>query len=129
MTKSYSRDVQVLLKMLSNVDSARDVITRHNCSFSSESKDSLHKNKDAFDLCSFYLAQFGEKVKLLTDQTKSELSKTVNLDILKYFRNIIDHDYESVNKGILQGYIQSLVSNDFRKALVNRVAFCKKNKR
>ena len=86
--------------MLSNVNDARDTIERYNVSFISTASNALCKNKDAFNLCAFYLAQFGEKVKLLTDQSKAELSKVVNLDILKYFRNIIDHDYENVNKEI-----------------------------
>ena len=93
MTKSYKRDIQILLKMLENVDSARDVVNRYNVNFNNSSKSALYKNKDAFDLCSFYLAQFGEKVKLLTDSSKSNLSSVVDLNILKYFRNIIDHDY------------------------------------
>lgn len=129
MTKSYKRDIQVLLKMLVNVDNARDVIKRFKLTFNSSAQNALYRNKDAFDLCSFYLAQFGEKVKLLTDASRDDLSKVVDLNILKYFRNIIDHDYESVNKVILQGYIQSLVSNEFRNAIINRIEYCKINKR
>lgn len=129
MTKSYKRDIQILLKMLANIDSARDVITRYRVNFASNSQYSLHLNKDAFDLCAFYLAQFGEKVKLLTDTTRHDLSTIVDLSILKYFRNIIDHDYESVNKVILMSYIQLLTSNDFRNAVIKRIDYCKQNKR
>ena len=127
MTKSYKRDIhiQVLLKMLENVDSTRGIMLISIIHL----KVLYIKIKDGFDLCSFYLAQFGEKVKLLTDSSKSNLSSVVDLNILKYFRNIIDHDYESVNKLVLQGYIQSLVSNDFRNALISRIKYCKLNKR
>ena len=115
--------------MLANVDSSRDDIKRYGVNFNSTSSCALISNKDAFDLCSFYLAQCGEKVKLLTDSSKHSLSSVVNLNILKYFRNIIDHDYESVNKVVLQGYIQSLVSNEFRNRIIYQIDFCKRNKR
>lgn len=129
MNKSYTRDVQVLLKMLANVDSARDVISQFGVNFNTQDSRAIYKNKYAFDLCAFYLAQFGEKVKLLTDSSRNELSKTVDLGVLKYFRNIIDHDYESVNKVVLQGYIQLLISNSFRSAIIDRIQYCKQRKR
>ena len=90
MNKSYSRDYQVLLKMIANVESARDVVRSHNVNFSQNSSYYMANNKDALDLCSFYMAQFGEKVKLLTDETKSVLNQVVNLNIMQYFRNVIE---------------------------------------
>lgn len=56
MNKSYSRDYQVLLKMIANVESARDVVRRHNVNFSQNSSYYIANNKDALDLCSFYMA-------------------------------------------------------------------------
>lgn len=127
--KSLGRDFQVLLKMIDNVNSARDVIVWYKVDFNASFRNYLGTNKDAMDLCSLYMAQFGEKVKLLTDETKSSLSSIVDLNIMKYFRNVIDYDYESVNKVILVGYIQSLVSNTFLIALQNRAKYYSLNKR
>ena len=56
MNKSYKRDIQVLLKMIANVDSARNVIIRYKVDFNSASSCYLANNKDAMDLCSFYMA-------------------------------------------------------------------------
>ena len=56
MNKSYTKDVQVLLKIIDNVNSARDVILRFNISFNYNDRNCLCKNKDAMDLCSFYMA-------------------------------------------------------------------------
>ena len=55
------------------------------------------------------MAQFGEKIKLLTDSSKDYLNKYADLGVMKYFRNVIDHDYESVNKAVLASYL-SIIS-------------------
>lgn len=129
MTKSYSRDIQVLTKMLLNIDKARNVVSQFQVDFNASSSRVLYKNPYAFDLCAFYMAQLGEKVKLLTDSTRNDLSSVVDLGVLKYFRNLIDHDYEAVNKILLQGYIQVLVSDSFRNAVISRLNYCKCNKK
>lgn len=64
----------------------------------------------AFDLCSMYMAQIGENVKNLTDGSQAALSEVIHTDILRYFRNRIDHDYEKVNKPLLQTYIQQMTA-------------------
>lgn len=110
--------------MVDNIDKAIGVIERHNVSFNNASSNALYRDTEAFDLCSFYMAQVGEKVKLLTDQTKTEISNIVDVGILKYFRNLIDHDYDSVNKQVLQGYIRVLTSKELRNALINRIRYC-----
>lgn len=129
MSKSLSRDCQVLLKMIENVNSARDVIKRYNVDFNARSPRYIAYNKDALDLCSFYMAQFGEKVKLLTDSSREDLNNYADLGIMKYFRNMIDHDYESVNKAVLASYLSILVSNQFLNALQNRLRYCSQNKK
>lgn len=85
---------------------------------------SLVDNKLAFDLCAFYMAQLGEKVKLLTDDTYKDLNSTVNLQIFKYFRNLIDHDYDSVNRSVLRAYIELATSNTFLNCIKGRIAYC-----
>lgn len=75
------------------------------------------------------MAQFGEKVKLLTDSSREDLNNYADLGIMKYFRNMIDHDYESVNKAVLASYLSILVSNQFLNALQNRLRYCSQNKK
>ena len=75
------------------------------------------------------MAQIGEKVKLLTDSTKACLNKYFNLDMLVYFRNMIDHDYDSVNRVILQSYIQQIISKEFVDAVEDRIKYCNSNKK
>ena len=129
MNKSLSRDYQVLLKMIENVNSARDVIKRYNVDFNARSQRYIVCSKDALDLCSFYMAQFEEKIKLLTDSSKDYLNKYADLGIMKYFRNIIDHDYESVNKAVLASYLNILVSNQFLSALQERAKYCSQHRK
>lgn len=93
INKSLKRDVQILLKINENQNFILNVMRDFNCNFS-QSKNGLCNNKYAFDLCAFYMAQIGEKIKLLTDSTKSEISKTIKIETFVYFRNIIDHDYD-----------------------------------
>lgn len=124
MNKSYSRDVSVLIKLSKTITDIRDVMTSFKVDFSRTNK-ALCNNKYAFDLCALYMAQFGEKVKLLTDSSKAELSQYVNLETLVRFRNIIDHDYESVNKVMLQAYIQQVVSKEFLDIIDARILYCK----
>ena len=129
MNKSLSRDYQVLLKMIENVNSARDVIKRYSVDFNAKSQRYIARSKDALDLCSFYMTQFGEKIKLLTDGSKDYLNAYADLGIMKYFRNIIDHDYESVNKAVLASYLSILVSNQFLSALQERAKYCSQHRK
>lgn len=128
MNKSLSRDISVLTKMLSNVTDVRTVIKDGNFTFGSDRR-ALYNNKFAFDLCSFYMAQFGEKVKLLTDSSRDDLCKVADLSTIKYFRNLIDHDYESANKQVLQAYIQVLSSDKILRAITNRIMYCRSARR
>ena len=106
MTKNYSRDVQVLTYILRNQMKIRTAAERMGCKIDADAKNSILYDEQAFDLCAMYMAQIGENVKLLSDETKADLSTVINVDILKYFRNMIDHDYEKVNKTFLLPYIQ-----------------------
>lgn len=65
MSKSLSRDCQVLLKMIENVNSARDVIKRYNVDFNARSPRYIAYNKDALDLCSFIWLSLEKKLNYL----------------------------------------------------------------
>lgn len=118
MTKSYSKDIQLLLAILRNQDNIKKVIERFNCN-----QNNLEKDTMAFDLCSFYMAQIGESAKLLTEESKSALS-CLDAGILKYFRNQIDHVYEKVNKTYLKPFIFAVISKEAMLEVKDRIKYC-----
>ena len=118
MTKSYAKDIQLLLAILRNQDNIKKVIERFNCN-----QNNLEKDTMAFDLCSFYMAQIGESAKLLTEESKSALT-CLDAGILKYFRNQIDHVYEKVNKAYLKPFIFAVISKEAMKEVKDRIKYC-----
>ncbi len=118
MTKSYAKDIQLLLAILRNQDNIKKVIERFNCN-----QNNLEKDTMAFDLCSFYMAQIGESAKLLTEESKSALS-CLDAGILKYFRNQIDHVYEKVNKTYLKPFIFAVISKEAMLEVKDRIKYC-----
>lgn len=121
MTKSYKKDIQLLMTILKNQDKIIEALKHFNCN-----QNNLEKNDMAFDLCAFYMAQIGEASKMLTDDTKGALN-CLNADILKSFRNIIDHTYEKINKAYLKAYIFSMISPAVTEELKNRIKYCMNN--
>lgn len=127
MNKSPGRDIQVLTYILRNQMQIKSVMKDFNCDFSQTSKSVIH-NKYAFDLCSMYMAQIGENVKILSDYSKERMGDIVNVDVLKYFRNMIDHDYEKVNKVYLQSYIQVMQSEKAIEKIKDLIKDCNEKK-
>lgn len=128
MAKSLSRDIQVLAYILQNQLKIKDVAKRFECDFSVNGSRSVVRDSMAFDLCAMYMAQIGENVKLLTDETREELDKSMNTSVLKYFRNMIDHAYEKVNKSMLVVYIQNTQSEQAVKAVKTLIKNCTEKK-
>ena len=64
MTKSYAKDIQLLLAIFRKQDNIKKAIERFGCN-----QNNLEKDAMAFDLCSFYMAQIGESTKLLTEES------------------------------------------------------------
>lgn len=128
MNKSLGRDMSLLSNILKNQNKIECVMRDFKCDFS-QSSSSVSNNVYAFDLCAMYMAQIGESVKLLTDETKSVISQEIDLSLLRYFRNMIDHAYDKVNKPYLQAYIQLMISSNVKKVLKDRYIYCTKNKR
>ena len=126
--KNLSRDTQVLIYILKNIQKIQNAIKYFNCDLSTNTQRSLSNNEYAFDLCSMYMAQIGENVKLLTESSKRELSKVVDFRVLRYFRNMIDHNYEKVNRLMLQSYISLMISRPVVTAFRNRLVYCQNNK-
>lgn len=118
MTKSYSKDIQLLMKILQNQDKIDKAIKTFNCN-----QNNLDKNDMAFDLCAFYMSQIGEAAKLLTDKTKQSF-KYFDADCTKYFRNMVDHVYEKVNRSYLKAYIFSTISKETVAEIKERIKYC-----
>lgn len=51
MTKSYKKDIQLLMSILQRQNDIKDVIKRFECN-----SNNLEQDKMAFDLCAFYMA-------------------------------------------------------------------------
>lgn len=79
--KNLSRDVQVLIYILKNIQKIQNAIKYFNCDLSTNTQRSLLNNEYAFDLFSMYMAQIWENVKLLTESSKREY---LRLWILEY---------------------------------------------
>lgn len=123
MNKNYSRDMQILTYILKNQVKIKDALKDFNCDFSNTNR-GITNHKYAFDLCSMYMAQIGENVKLLSDNSREALKEVCDLNILKYFRNMIDHDYEKVNKSYLQAYIQLIITDKAINIVRNQIKEC-----
>jgi uncharacterized protein with HEPN domain len=121
MIKSYSKDIQLLMTILKNQKKIEETIAYFGCN-----QTNLEKNDMAFDLCAFYMAQIGEATKLLTEDTKNSI-KCLDINILKAFRNMIDHTYEKVNKTYLKAYIFSIILPEAKKEIKDRIRFCNEN--
>ena len=121
MTRSYNKDIQLLMSILQRQNDIREVIKRFECS-----QNNLEQDKMAFDLCAFYMAQIGEASKMLTDDTQNSLT-CINADVLKAFRNMIDHTYEKVNKKYLKAYIFSIIEPEAIAEIKNRINYCNEN--
>ena len=118
MVKSLNKDIQLLMKILSNQQNIADAIKHFDCN-----SNNLQDNKMAFDLCAFYMSQIGEAAKLLTDETKQSF-KYFNAGSTKYFRNMVDHVYEKVNKAYLKAYIFNIISPETIKEIKDRIKYC-----
>lgn len=123
MTKSLSKDIQLLTKIAMNQEKIKNVLKTFNC----DSHNIIY-NEMAFDLCSFYMSQIGEAANHLTDSTKKSF-KYFDSSCTYYFRNKVDHVYEKVNKVYIKTYIFSTISNETVKEIRERIAYCKQNSR
>lgn len=121
MTKSYKKDIQLLMSILQRQNDMKEVIKRFECT-----QNDLEQDKMAFDLCAFYMAQIGEASKMLTDESQNSLS-CINFGVLKAFRNMIDHTYEKVNKKYLKAYIFSMITPEAMAEIKNRINYCNEN--
>lgn len=121
MNKTYRTDVQLLTKILQNQVNIENAIKRFGCN-----EKNLENDTMVFDLCAFYMAQIGEEIKNLTDTTKKSLT-FVDVNILRKFRNMIDHTYDKVNKSVLKAYIFLVISEKSKKEIKDRIMYCRQH--
>lgn len=121
MIKSYKKDIQLLMSILQRQNDMKEVIERFGCNHNN-----LEQDKMAFDLCAFYMAQIGEASKMLTEDTQSSLT-CINVNVLKAFRNMIDHTYEKINKKYLKAYIFSMIAPEAVTEIKDRINYCNEN--
>ena len=126
MVKSLSRDMSVLIYIKKNQDNLLEALKVSECDFSNTNR-GLCNNKIIFDACALYMAQIGENVKLLSDSTVEYLNDYFNTGILRYFRNMIDHTYEKVNKKYLKAYIFNMIEPKAVMEIRNRINYCNEN--
>ena len=121
MTKSYSKDIQLLLKISEHQYKITKVLKDFKCT----EKD-LDTNTYAFDLCALYMSQIDEASKYLTDETRQSFNY-FDPSVTSYFRNMIDHIYEKVNKKYLKAYIFHMVKEETKKEVISRINFCREH--
>ena len=121
MTKSYKKDIQLLMSILQRQNDIDAAIKRFGCN-----PNTIEQDKMAFDLCAFYMAQIGEAAKMLTKDTQDSLI-CINAGVLKAFRNMIDHTCEKVNKKYLKAYIFSMIEPKAIAEVKNRIKYCNEN--
>ena len=110
MTPTLKNDTSLLTNIAKYQNKIIGVLKDFDCELSASSTKALYKSEYGFDLCAMYMAQIGENVNHLTEETKADVSKYIDIGTLKYFRNLIDHSYEKVKKSLLQAYIQAVIS-------------------
>lgn len=118
VTKSYKKDIQLLLKILDYQNKIKQVVIDFKCT-----ENDIENNIYAFDLCALYMAQIGEASKYLTDSTKQSFM-CFDPSITSYFRNMIDHMYEKVNKKYLKAYIFTMINQETVNEIKDRLNFC-----
>lgn len=124
MTKSYKRDKDLLKSTLEYVDKINRTLKLHRITL-----DNVISNDLAIDSCAFYLSQIGELAKSLTEDSALFLynATTIDLKLLVYCRNMIDHDYTHMNRSLLIMYLRIILSKDFTCLVANRIDYCYKH--
>ena len=128
-SKSLSKDLGYLYKILEHQNNIKQLLKDFNVSLKTDSKNFIGNNKYARDLAALYIAQIGEAVGYLTDDSKKELRQVFSVEMIKYFRNKIYHTYEKVNPLYLAPYIDTAVSKNAIDIVKKRIEYCNANKR
>lgn len=105
-------DSKSILRMIRAVENIRDVERRYNLDLSKGYTNLFLSNKDAVDLCLFYLAQFNSQLSKLSSETMIEIYKVIDLDSVVLFDG-----FDSVDKDKLISDIINIKSNDVLKCL------------
>ena len=123
MNKNLSRDVNLLKKICSYQVKILNCLRDFNCNLT-EDDGALYKNEYALGYCSLYLIQFYEAYKNLTDSSAEYIKCHIDINGIKYYRNMASHTYEIIDKQVLQNYIFSLVNDNSVNAVKSRYSYC-----
>lgn len=124
MGKTLSRDVQVLLKILTYMEKIKSILERNNCNTSIE----FTKNEDCMDICSFCILQIDSLSRQLTTDSYKSINFISTGNMIPV-RNMIAHDYIRLNKQVLYAYVQECCSDNSFLQIKGRIQYCQKNKR
>lgn len=123
MGKSLSRDVQVLLKILTYLEKIQNVLKKHNCKSSAD----FISNEDCMDICSFCILQIDSLSRQLTQDSFQSLD-FISTGNLIPVRNMIAHDYIKLNRYVLYSFVQDVCSNKSVAQVKERIKYCQENK-
>lgn len=104
------KELQRLQKILCNLNRVEEVVKKYNL----ESLDKLSANKDACDLCVFYMAQISSVLGELCEDTKKDLSSSTDLGVFENFTKIIEEDYGYIRREEICEYIKSVLCSRFK---------------
>lgn len=124
MGKTLSRDIQVLLKILTYMNKMRDALKRYQCKTSSE----FVANEDCMDICSFCVLQIDSLSRQLTAASYQAVS-FISTGNLVPVRNMIAHDYIKLNRQVLYSFVQDCIQNRNLEQVRNRIKYCQDNKK
>jgi len=121
--KTLSRDVQVLLKILTYMNKIKDVLVRYKCKSSS----SFTENEDCMDICSFCILQMDSLSRQLTSESYMALN-FISTGNLVPVRNMIAHDYIKLNREVLYSFVLDCSDNRNIQQVKERIKYCQEHK-
>ncbi len=123
MGKTLTRDVQVLLKILTYMDKIKSALKRYQCKTSFE----FALNEDCMDICSFCILQIDSLSRQLTTDSYQALN-FISTGNLVPVRNMIAHDYIKLNRQVLFSFVQDCIQNGSYDQVKNRIKYCQEHK-
>lgn len=124
MSKTLSRDIQILLKILTYMEKIKNVLERNACQSSMD----FSQNEDCMDICSFCVLQIDSLSRQLTTDSYKSLNFISTGNMIPV-RNMIAHDYIRLNKQILYAFVQECCNSSSFSQVKNRIQYCQINKR
>lgn len=123
MNKNLTRDLQILLKLLTYIKKMQTALQQYGCKTSSQ----FIANETCMDLCSFYILQISSLCRQLSKESYQAIN-FISTGNLIPVRNMIAHDYIQLNRQILYSFVQDCCRHSSYVQIQNQIILCKKNK-